>query len=316
LDLHPANNRARSASIVPSGPSQGCGLDNRREDDMEFWANLPVFGPDIDGKMLADLAEAAEELAFDAIVLPDHMIMPADFQPEEFRTNVDSFIAMAYIAARTSTIRLGHSVLPAPLRHPLALAKQFAALDVLSGGRVFMGLGVGSNEPEFKLVDVDFHTRGARLDELIALLRHLFSGSSEPFTGRFTTLVDYSFLPLPLQGETMPIMIGGQSEAALRRAAAHGDMWQASAYTPEEFAPVGARVKSMAGDRTITVGAETRMGCAWRARLSEEDGDLLRSQVAAWHDAGCDHLSIGFRRRGHLLEDLQFFAREVFPAYR
>jgi hypothetical protein len=147
-------------------------------------------------------------------------------------------------------------------------------------------------------------------------MRHLFSGATEKFEGRFTTIAEYSFLPLPVQGAHVPVLIGGLSDAAMRRAATRGDMWQASMVGPEEFRPLGEKVKALAGDRVVTVGAETRYGTDWGTRLSGETGDALRAEVAAWADAGCDHLSVGFRKAGRIVEDMEFFAREIFPAFR
>jgi probable F420-dependent oxidoreductase len=257
---------------------------------MEFWVNANIFGPGIDGAVLTDVAEAADALGYDALTVPDHIILPADSEPEGLRTIIESIVALTYMAARTERIRLGTSVLAAPLRHPIEIAKQFASLDVLSGGRVFAGLALGGFESEFVFLGAEWRTRGARLDELIDLMRHLYSGSTEKFDGRFTSIADYSFLPLPVQGEHLPILIGGLSEAAMRRAATRGDMWQASMVGPEEFRPLGERVKHLAGDRKVTVGAETRFGTNWGTRLTGENGDELRAEVAAWRDAGCEHL--------------------------
>jgi len=152
---------------------------------MEFWTNVPLFGPGIDGPLIADYVEAADELGFVALGAPDHVIVAADHEPAGYRTVIESIVALSFIAARTKRIRIGTSIMAVPLRGAVLLAKQLASLDVLSDGRVFAGLGLGNFPAEFALVGADFHTRGAYLDETIQLMRHLWSGQQDPFVGRF-----------------------------------------------------------------------------------------------------------------------------------
>jgi alkanesulfonate monooxygenase SsuD/methylene tetrahydromethanopterin reductase-like flavin-dependent oxidoreductase (luciferase family) len=132
------------------------------------------------------LAQLAEELGFDTVYVSDHIVPPTS--AAQFGRNLESLTVLAAIAAVTSTVRVGSSVIVVPLREPVLFAKQIATIDLLSGGRLVLGVGAGWVEGEFANVGVDFKTRGARTDEAIRLLRHLFSGSAEPFRGRFTTL--------------------------------------------------------------------------------------------------------------------------------
>jgi probable F420-dependent oxidoreductase len=284
---------------------------------MEFWTNVPLFGPGIDGALIADYVEAADELGFAAVGAPDHVIVSADHEPAGYRTVLESIVALSYAAARTTRIRIGTSIMAVPLRGAVLLAKQLATLDVVSDGRVFAGLGLGNFPAEFALVGADFHTRGAYLDETIRLMRHLWSGDDSPFVGRFNHLENYSFAPLPPQGADIPILIGGRSDAALRRAATVGDAWQSSDQTPEQFRPMAETVKRLAGEqgRHVTVGTEVRYGTDWGARLSGDNPDELRAAVAAWRDAGCEHLSVGFRQLDMIVPHMELFAREVFPAF-
>jgi probable F420-dependent oxidoreductase len=283
---------------------------------MQFWINVPVFGTETNSIILRDIAEAADEMGFDAIVVPDHLLMGADADPELYGTVLESIVTISYLAARTRTIRVGTSVLVAGVRNAVVLAKQIATLDVLTEGRSFVGLAAGWSEVEFANVGGDFATRGAYADETIRLMRHLFSGSHEAFEGRFHSLSDFNFAPLPFQREFLPILVGGTSNAALRRAAMLGDMWQSSMVDVGEFPDLVAKVKAQARERTVTVGAEVRRGTPSGVRLVGETGDDLRAEVAAWAAAGCQHLSVGFRPVREFVAEMQFFATEVLPMYR
>src|ERR671914_304943 len=122
---------------------------------------------------LVELAEAAERLGYRTLYLPDHLLPPAPYS-DTYGGVYEPLVTLAHLAAHTSTIRLGTSVLVLPMRSPFVVAKQVATLDRLSGGRAVLGVGVGWDRAEFAAVGADFATRGARTDEDIALLRHLF----------------------------------------------------------------------------------------------------------------------------------------------
>jgi probable F420-dependent oxidoreductase len=283
---------------------------------MEFWINAPVFGLGIDSTLLCDIAEAADELGFDALVVADHVLMPKDADPELIGTVSESIVTLSYMASRTKRIRLGTSVLVAPIRNAVILAKQVATLDVLTGGRAFIGLAAGWSEFEFNSIGAEFHTRGAYTDETIRLMRHLFSGSTEPFEGRFHQLADYRFAPLPPQGASLPILVGGLSPAAYRRAALLGDMWQSSTLDYETFRSHAEAVKALAGERQVSVGTEVRYGPEWGAEGDGTMGDKFRAEVASWEAVGCERISIGFRPVSDFVSRMELFAREVLPAYR
>ena len=125
-----------------------------------------------------------------------------------------------------------------PYRNAVVLAKELATLDSLSGGRLLAGVGVGWSRPEFENIGIAdrYHVRGAYLDEAIGLWRHLWSGSTKPFHGRFHTIDDFAFAPLPDQGASLPIVVGGRAEAALRRAGTLGDWYQSSATSAAKYA--------------------------------------------------------------------------------
>ena len=151
-------------------------------------------------------------------------------------------------------------------------------------------------------------TRGKRLDEAIQLFRHLWSGSQEPFHGQFYTYEEGWFGPLPPQGEKLPILIGGSSEAALRRAATLGDIWQSTGLPPEQFKPLAEWVKSHAGSRRVEVGART---------ILTGDPDAVLARVKEYEAAGAEHVCAYFGKRPEdFVPTMRAFAREVMPALR
>lgn len=283
---------------------------------MKFWVIAPLFGTDVDARLLRDFASAADGLGFDAIVAPDRTLAEGGADPTLFGSVLESTVALSYIASMTTRIRLGTSVLVAPVRNAVVLAKQIATLDVLTGGRAFVGLGSGWSESEFRNVGVDFTRRGAYTDETIRIMRHLFSGSTETFTGEFHSLSDYLFAPVPIQGTELPIIIGGTSDAALRRAALLGDMWQSPRTEIDAFTARAAKVRLWRGDREVTIGVEIRKGSHWGTPIGSQSGDELRGEVQSWIDAGSECVTLGVRPVSEFLPYMELFASEVLLAFR
>jgi alkanesulfonate monooxygenase SsuD/methylene tetrahydromethanopterin reductase-like flavin-dependent oxidoreductase (luciferase family) len=194
------------------------------------------------------------------------------------------------------------------MRNPFVVAKQAATLDLLSNGRFTLGLGAGYSEPEFRNVGASgvWHTRGKRLDEAIRLFRHLWSGSEGPFDGQFYRYDEGYFGPLPPQGERLPILIGGQSDGALRRAAILGNVWQSTGLNPDEFGVKAAQVRGLANGRRVELGARTSL---------IGDPDTVLAKTKAFQMAGAEHVCAYF---GSTVEDfvpgMRTFAREVMPA--
>ena len=137
---------------------------------------------------------------------------------------LDPVVALAHLAARTERIRLATGIVILPQRNPLVLAKQVASLDVLTGGRLVLGLGVGYLEPEMSALGVPMAGRGARADEYLAAMRSLWEDEAPAFSGRYVEFEGVDGHPRPLQ-RPLPVVIGGHSRAAHLRAARHGDGW-------------------------------------------------------------------------------------------
>jgi probable F420-dependent oxidoreductase len=170
-----------------------------------------------DAGRLRELAQAAEELGYDSIWAGDHI---------SYRNPIlDIVVALATFAAATERITIGAGIVLLPLRHPSVVAKEFASLDHVSGGRVILGVGVGGESTkDFEAVGVDPRERGARTDEAMRALRELFRGRAS-FAGLFFAFEDIEIEPGPAQPGGPPLWVGGRSPAAIRRAASLGDGW-------------------------------------------------------------------------------------------
>jgi probable F420-dependent oxidoreductase len=177
------------------------------------------------------LAQAIEQIGYDQIDMFDHVVMGfpmAGREPGPYPAQMpilEAFMALAYMAAVTTRVGLGTEVLVLPQRHPTLVAKQVSTLDTLSGGRVRLGVGVGWQESEYEALGENFHTRGARMDEAIRLLRACWSDTQIDFKGQHYQLTAVGMEPKPPQGARLPIWIGGRSERALRRVGELGDGW-------------------------------------------------------------------------------------------
>jgi probable F420-dependent oxidoreductase len=232
----------------------------------------------------------ADRLGFDSVWLPEHLVLPAAMAGSPFAVDdpdahppvppttpiFDAAAYLSYLAGRTEQIRFGTYVYLLGLRHPFASARAFATLDIVSGGRAELGVGAGWLKSEWEAVGLDFATRGRRLDEAIAVCRRLWSDDEVEHHGEFFDFDPVCFEPKPVQ-QPLPILIGGESDAALRRAERLGDGWLGMGHTVESVAPIASRLRR--DGFTITVGADVRTR-EDAARLAEVGVDRLI--VAPW----------------------------------
>jgi len=180
------------------------------------------------------LARAIERIGYDHIDIFDHVVMgfPIEGRPSgpynAAMPILEALMTLSHIAAVTSRVTLGTEVLVLPQRQPALVAKQVSTLDTLSGGRVRLGVGVGWQESEYDALGVDFHTRGARMDEAIMLLRAYWGDAQVRFEGAHYRAEVMGMEPKPPQGARLPIWIGGNSDVAYRRVGRLGDGWLAS----------------------------------------------------------------------------------------
>ncbi len=177
----------------------------------------------------ARVARAAESAGFESVWTGEHVVLPDPQAPPSpvppSHPMLDPAVALAFLAAATSRIRLGTGIIILPQRNPVVLAKELASLDVLSGGRLVFGLGAGYLRPEFDAVGARFEDRGARTDEYIDAIRALWTQPSPRFTGRTVRFSGIDAQPRPVQKPHPPIIVGGHSASAFRRAVARGNGW-------------------------------------------------------------------------------------------
>jgi probable F420-dependent oxidoreductase len=199
-------------------------------------------------------AKALEDMGFASLWLPDHVVVFEQYAPN-YRYSPDGLppfsprqgwfdplFGLAAMAATTSRIRLGTNILILPQRNPVLLAKEVAALDHLSGGRIELGVGVGWSPEEFTALGIPWERRGARCDDYIRAMTCLWTDEVATYEGEFVSFTGAVQLPKPVQSPRPPILIGGQTPAALRRAATLGDGWTSWLLPSEQIEDTLARL--------------------------------------------------------------------------
>lgn len=240
-----------------------------------------------------EATQEADRLGFESVWLPEHLIFPVnmggspypgdDHPPVPPSTPVfDAFAYLAFLAGRTQRIRLGTNVYLLGLRHPFVAARAVQTLDLVSGGRAEVGVGAGWLREEWVAAGLDPRTRGRRLDEALEVVRRLWTEETVEHHGEFFDFPPVMFEPKPIQKPHPPIHVGGESPAALSRAARLGDGWYGLGHTPGSAAAAVKTLQSLraeagrAGPFSVTVGGAL------------ESADDLR----AWESAGVDRLVV------------------------
>ncbi len=245
-------------------------------------------------------AETAEALGFTHILAYDHILganpeRPGGWQgPYTYRHPFqEPLVLFSYLAGLTQTLEFVTGIIILPQRQTALFAKQAATLDVLSGGRLRVGVGLGWNQVEYTAQNEDFHTRGKRMDEQIAVLRRLWSEPLVDFHGQYHIIPDAGLNPLPIQ-RPIPLWFGGSAPAALRRAARLGDGWMPNARTAADARPALEQI-----DGYLREAGRSREGFGVEARMPYGDGDasVWGQVIADWQSAGATHIS--FNTMGH-----------------
>ena len=310
---------------------------------MRYGFYLPTRGPTAHREGILSLAREGERLGFRSAMVADHIVFPAKSESVYPYTidgkhpgggdALETFSILGVVAGATDRLRLVTSVLVLPYRNPVLTAKMVATLDVLSGGRMTLGAGVGWLQEEFEaLRSPDFHRRGAVVDEWIAIFKQLWTQSPATFNGQFYSYADIRAEPFPLQKPHPPIWIGGHSPAALRRAARLGNGWHpvgaiaASPLPPEEMRAHLETLKRLTAEAGRDFSALT---ISYKAPLYDtgipDRGGIRRSFSGSAEEVADDirgFAAIGvheliFDFRGNSIDasvaGLQRFAAEVIP---
>jgi probable F420-dependent oxidoreductase len=310
---------------------------------MRYGFYLPTRGPTATRQGILSLAREGERLGLHSAMIADHIVFPAESNSIYPYTldgkhpgggdALETFSILGVVAGATERLRLVTSVLVLPYRNPVLTAKMVASLDVLSGGRVTLGVGVGWLKEEFEaLGSPDFERRGAVTDEWIAIFKQLWSQSPASFTGEFYQYADIRAEPFPLQKPHPPIWVGGHSRPALRRAAKHGDGWHpvgaiaASPLPPHEMQAHLETLKRLTDveGRDFSALTISYKAPLYDAAVPDRDGsrrsfsgspDDIAGDISRFAAIGVHELIFDFR--GHsvteTIEHLQRFATEVMP---
>lgn len=251
---------------------------------------------------VAQMAKGIEEIGYDHIDIFDHVVMGYDvegrekcFYPPKMPI-LEAVTALSYIAAVTERVGLGTEVLVLPQRQPVLVAKQFSSLDLLSGGRVRLGVGVGWQPPEFEALGVPYEERGKRTDEAMELIRACWREERIDFDGKFYKSVAMAMEPKSPQGGALPIWVGGNTSPAFRRCGMYGDGWLASRVTDADFA-----ARSMDAIREVAVAAGRDPGTiGWQSMIApppregESDGKSFYADPDRVAARAADLKAMGF----------------------
>jgi len=285
---------------------------------------LPNYGDRISAPQLVELSKTCEDVGFDSVWATDHIIMPAELK-EPYGQLLEPLITLASIASATEKLRVGTSCIVLPQRNPILLAKQAAALDVFSKGRVILGFGAGWAEPEFRFLNADFVGRGRVMDESIRLIRSLWRDEVVNFDGEFFHVKEALFFPKPVNGD-IPVWIGGNGQSAIRRAIRLGDGWHPVGPEVEGFRKGAEEIRRSKKGATLSM----RMTTDVRKRRTPYVGPNnekrtvvsgspaeIRKQIDAYADAGLEYYcaSINHPSAGDIVADLKMFSAEVMRSY-
>ena len=293
---------------------------------MKFGLLLPNFGESATGESIAASARLAEDCGFDSVWTTDHVLMPKAM-PDPYGYLIESLIALTVAATATKRVQLGTSIIVMPQREPVLLAKQLAAIDVISGGRLILGAGVGWLEEEFAYLGADYENRGARFDEWLSLLRSLWQGAGR-FQGATKTIEDALFAPLPMRKADTPIWIGGNSGLAIKRAAEMAHGWHPVGLTPAELAAGIDTLNALAPTRDVVVSLRTNIevlmpgesakGYAAPGHVPRGEADAIAAELKAYQAAGLQYAVVWlFHESAADLEvKIRRFANDVMRALR
>ncbi|HET7265242.1 MAG TPA: LLM class F420-dependent oxidoreductase [bacterium] len=277
---------------------------------MKIGVVFPQIESGTDPGFIRDYAQTAESLGYDYILIYDHVVGANTASRPNWKGPYTSknifhepFVVFGYMAACTKKIELVTGVIILPQRQTVLVAKQAAEVDVLTGGRLRLGIGVGWNAVEFEGLGMNFHDRGARSVEQIKLMRELWTRETVTFEGKWHKITDAGINPLPVQ-RPIPIWIGGESEIALRRAARIADGWTSSRpIRPAGKQPAGEparddQVRRLREHLAAFKRDPASFGIEGRAATAGGGPDDWRRQIEGWKKLGATHLGVNTMQAG------------------
>jgi probable F420-dependent oxidoreductase len=286
---------------------------------MEIGLICASGGPEI----VERYVQTAESAGYASIWAPEHVVFFEDYDPtypysEGGRPPMTTETGMleplnllSFVAAKTTRVRLGTGVFLLPQRNPVYTAKETTTLDILSGGRLDLGIGVGWLREEMEAVDVPFEERGARCDEYIEILRRLWTNRIAEFSGRFYELAPCAQEPHPTQKPHPPILVGGTSKPAIRRAAQLGDGWVAINLTPGEAAEHMQRIRELREAAGLSMDG-------FRTTMMAVNFPIKPADLGPYSDAGIDQVVLPPMKDGTVIEgpeDLYALVEDIAESF-
>lgn len=264
---------------------------------MKIGAFVPLAGPNANATFLRALGPALEERGFESVWVPEHVVLFDDYEskypyapdgkfPGGGDTGLlDPFSALTYLAAVTDTLRLGTGICLVPQRNPVYTAKQVADLDALSGGRVDFGIGIGWLREEFDALNVPFERRGRRTDDHLAVMKSLWTEDVSSYEGELYRLPEARLYPKPHQQPHPPILVGGESDAAMARAARLGQGWFGFNRGPDQVPEALERL-----DAALAAEGRSRSDDDFTVTISPYFNPVDRDGLARFEELGVDRV--------------------------
>jgi len=272
-----------------------------------------------DPVLIRDFVQAVEEMGYDCLHIPDMVIGANPDRPEGIRgrytfksAHHEIFVLLGFVAATTKSIELATGILVLPQRPTVLVAKQAAEVDILSYGRLRLGVGVGDTDLEMQALGYDFTNRGKRIEEQVFVLRELWTKPLVSFQGRFHNIVDMGINPMPIQ-QPIPIWFGGDSDKVLRRMASLGDGWMLNRTYPSEATTVIDKIRKYLFEEGRDPDS---FGIDIRINLSKHPRKTWKRLVEDWKKLGVSFIGVntmgsGFQTLKKRLEAIKQFKEDT-----
>ena len=303
---------------------------------MKLGVSVPNIGPVATPEAIKTVAKKAEAMGYNSLWTVERLLWPIDPKtpypvtpdgslPEQYKYNLDPLDVLTFAAAVTTKIRLGPSVLDIPYYNPVTLARRLSTIDILSKGRLNVGLGLGWSPDEMEATGADIKVRGARADEFIQVLKALWTTDPSEFHGKFFSLSKSHINAKPVQKPHPPVYIAAFAPAALKRVASMADGWNPTGLSVEAMAQMFGAIQQMAeaaGRNPSELKMIVRGNLVLRDKPVEKDRpifmgtpDQIRQDIAACEKIGADEvfLELGFTHGGQELSNWEWWMEEFKP---
>jgi probable F420-dependent oxidoreductase len=310
---------------------------------MKFGVFLPVSGRAAVPEVLTEAAQQAENLGYDAVWAAERLVNPWEVntaypykENQQWQSFVppdvpflEPFTCLAFLSGATKKVRLGISVAVLPYRHPLYTARVATSIDTLSNGRLILGVGIGWMVEEFESLGVDYHKRGAMANEQLQIFDLLWKTERPSFQGKHYKFAALAVSPKPVQKPRFPIWTGGESDAAVKRAATYADAWFSYhvSITAQELAAKYDNVKKIAAQ--VGRPLPPQLCCCRPVEITEQavpqhedelkgNPEQLIAALKAFENVGVQHMALQFMvgRWPERKRKIDWFAKEVMPAFK